>query len=116
MVEPEIQDGMRAFPTTQTMFQGAPVNTLMRSPLDMSWYDESVDTRRGAFMYVAEGADLDDIVGEFVRIRYQNQQANVYCLGASSTLSTPIAVNRRVFLVFSRLTIPSISVYPQVIT
>jgi hypothetical protein len=113
--ELEILDGERVFSKTQELFVGAPAETLYSAPVECGWYDEYTSPYRGAFMLVAEGGNYMNLVGEFVRVSYKQKSVNVYCVASEIELPTPIAIARRPYLSLSRLTVPSLEVYTQVL-
>lgn len=96
-IEPEIQDGSRALSKTQELFTGNPKSLRVVQPIVCSWYGTEVDPHRGAFCMVKEGEGLGELVGEFLRIRYQNRSVTCYCLGESAEIGTEIATTRRAF-------------------
>lgn len=116
VLEPEIQDGLRGFGQTQILFAGSPITSFFTNPLKCGWYGTEVSPYRGAFCMVQEGAGLEDLVGEFLRISYKGtRKINLYCLGETPKISTPISLTRRAWNEIERLSLDEIFVYTQVI-
>lgn len=113
--EPEIQDGQRAFVTTQDLFAGQPQTIQVANPMDCSWYGTNVDPYRGAFCVVQVGAGLELLVGEFVSFSVARRHPPVtiicYCLGERTEIPTPIAVTRRAWMNLEILPKDEVSVY-----
>lgn len=103
--EAEILAGRRAFGTAQALFAGGPVGRSQR--LSVGWHGTSVNTETGSFAVVRDGAGLDDLVGEIVRVTSNRREVFVYVL---DTADVPVAVSltRRVFLALNRLTIEAL--------
>lgn len=116
-LEPEIQDGSRAFPKTQELFVGVGVTPGLPNPNQVSWYGTNISPNVGAFALVREGDGLEDLVGEFLSItRAENRAAvRVYVLGEYPELETPIAISRRAFLQIELLPLtPTIAYVEQI--
>lgn len=99
-IEPEIQDGQRAFNKTQELFTGTPRITGLKDPIEVSWYGTEISPYRGAFCVVQEGAGYSSLVGEFVRvlpIGAGSASVVVYCLAETPEIDTAIALTRRAF-------------------
>lgn len=95
VAEPELLIGQRAFPESQRLFAGAPFRRLS-ARVEVGWYGTEVHPLAGAFAVVREGADLDDLIGEVIRLSYRGRESYVYVLAARG-VPTDIAVYRRAF-------------------
>lgn len=114
-IEPEIQDGSRALKKTQELFTGSPKSLRLSQPVTCSWYGTQIDPMRGAFCMVKEGAGLEDLVGEFLRIRYLNRSVTCYCLGESAEIGSELATTRRAFQQLDILPKAGLRVYYEAI-
>lgn len=93
--EPEILDGSRAWAKTQQLFEGRVDPTRKRHAVKCTWYDTTVNEHEGAFCMVQAGSDLEDLVGDLVRVAWRNTEIFVYCIGGSADLPYPLALSRR---------------------
>jgi len=107
-LEPEIREGMRAFPTTQQLFKGAIRNSLATNPVEIGWYGTITERHRGAFAIVRDGEGYDDLIGEFLQVSWKQRRVYVYCIGSTDEIDTPIALYRRAFLGLERLSVETI--------
>lgn len=114
-LEEEILYGIRGFGATQDLFTGTPLITFLSNPIKCSWYGTEINQNRGAFCLVQEGAELDNLVGEFVRITYKQREITLYCLAETPEIDTPIAITRRAWSAIERLSLDEIFAYVQVI-
>lgn len=115
-LEPEIQDGMRGFEKTQELFAGSPTTSFFTNPLRCTWYGTEVSPYHGAFCVVKEGAGLDDLVGEFIRVTYRGtRKIYLYCVAETPKIPTQLGITRRAWNEIERLSLDEIFVYSQVI-
>jgi hypothetical protein len=95
--EPEILDATRSWSATQSAFRGTPHPGRRRYDVDCGWYDTTVNEYEGALCMVNEGDEMEELIGDFVRVLYQDHEIWLYCLGAA-TLDTRFALCRYAFL------------------
>lgn len=92
VVEPEVSQGRRAFPVTQELFAGTPLEAART--IETGWYDTSVNIESGAFALVQTGAGLDDLIGEICQVTNGARSVFVYVMQAAA-IPTPFALARR---------------------
>jgi hypothetical protein len=97
--EPDVYDGMRAFPVTQQLWATLAPSTVRWPHVKIGWYDESFDNRRGAFCWVASDSEYEDLTGDFLRFTYARRKCTLYCLG-DQILPTGVSIllARRAFM------------------
>lgn len=95
VAEPEVLIGQRAFPESQRIFAGAPFRRLAER-VEVGWYGTDTHPLTGAFAVVREGAGLDDLIGEVIRLSWRGRESYVYVLAARG-VPTDIALYRRAF-------------------
>lgn len=105
-VEPEVMLGRRAFPMAQQLLAGS-VESQLPQLVETGWHDTSVHPETGAFALVRQGAGLDDLIGEILRVQAQDRTAYVYCLG-SADVPTDLSLARRAFLALGLLALESL--------
>lgn len=93
--EPEIIDAKLAFPDAQRALAGVPEpGTAVRSTV--GWYGTSLHPDRGCFAIVREDGPLADLVGDRLRVTYNDKSVTVYCIGARTIDSgEDIVITRR---------------------
>jgi hypothetical protein len=110
--ELEVLDGLRAWDEAQAAFQGTLDTTRTRWLVDLGWYDTSIDDREGAFAMVQQGSDLEEMVGDVVRVDYGSKVAYVYMLGGAD-LSAPMSLSRPAYFRLAMLSVATIPVAVQ---
>lgn len=104
-VEPEVAAGRRAFPQAQELLAGSPLgNTVL---LQVGWHDTGLHEETGAFALVRDGAGLDDLIGEIVRVSYLDRHVFVYVLQAVPLpdVTPDVTLVRRAFMAIGRLSL-----------
>lgn len=100
-IDEEVLLGRRAFAVSQEAWTRAPVRRVPRF-VTVGWYDTVVDAETGPFALVDRSAELDDLVGEIIKVNREHLSVFVYVLG-SADLETDFALTRRGFLEISVL-------------
>lgn len=111
--EVEILNGSRAWAETQAAFVGAIDAARTRYSVDCGWYDTRVDENEGAFCMVRTGSDLEELIGDFVRVSYADIKVYLYCVGASANVSADLALARTAFMRLQPLNVTKIRVIAQ---
>lgn len=96
--EPEIVDGSRAWVATQLLFKGQADPTRKRHTAHACWYDTTVDENEGAFCVIQAESELEELVGETVRVAYRNKVVYLFCVGGSSDLPVPLGLTRQAMM------------------
>lgn len=96
--EPEILDGMRAWNEAQAALNGTVAPERKRYDVDVGWYGTSVDEHEGAFCLIRSESNLEELVGDVVRIGYGTKEIFVYCIGGTADIDTDLAVARAAFM------------------
>lgn len=94
--ESEILDGARAWDESQVALQGAPDPNRTHFDVDASWYGVTESEWEGAFCLVQAGDDLEELIGDTVRVTYKQREIFVYCVGAGD-FPTRFALSRQAF-------------------
>lgn len=107
-VGPELLAARRAFPKAQELLSGGPTGQPV--PVEVGWYDTGVQAEVGSFGCVATDSGLDDLIGQIVRVRYDNRQVFVYVL-ALVTLpeGVQLGLARRAFIGLARLSVETVA-------
>lgn len=111
--EPEILDGSRAWLETQDAFRGHVDPSRKRHSVRCTWYDTTVSEYEGAFCVVQQDSDLEELIGELVRVSQAGKEIFLYCVGATPDIPFPFAITRRAMLGFAPLSHDSIEVMAQ---
>lgn len=93
--EPEVMAARRAWAKSQELLAGVPLRTVSGA-LDVGWHDSAVEEEQGATAVVAVSAELDDLIGEVLRVSCGGRAIFVYVLG-SRAVPTPLSVARHAF-------------------
>jgi hypothetical protein len=119
-IEPEIQDGQRALPKTQELFEGTGIPPSVPNPNSVGWYGTEISPLRGAFGLVREEDDIgDEFVGQFVKIQHAihtNKSVTVYIIGEYPDLDAPICITRRAYAEIELLPLTPTNAYIEVIS
>ncbi len=113
IVEPEVLVGRRAFPMAQSLLAGTPADRAPRL-VKAGWFGTEVEREQGSFALVRDGAGLDDLVGEVLKLSAGEKVVFVYVLGVRG-IPTDIALARRAFLSMGRLSLESIDAIYEVV-
>lgn len=113
VVEQELLDSRRAWPQAQAIFAGTPLRRLA-SRVEVGWHGNDVDSETGACAVVRDGAGLDDLIGEVIRVSIDSREAFVWVRG-SRGVPHDISLTRRAMLSLGLLTHESIACVIEVI-
>lgn len=105
VTEPEIAHGLRAWADSQVLLGGEPSEQVPASVL-AGWHDTSVSPHAGAFALVGLESELEDWIGEVLRVQIAGRTAYVYVLG-SADVPTPLSLSRRAFAALAPLYVES---------
>lgn len=111
--EPEILDGSRSWAKTQELFNGHVDPTRQRHAVRCTWYDTTVDDNEGAFCVVQADSALEELVGEHVRVAYNDKEQFLYCVAGSADIPEPFAITRQAMLALAPLSHDYIEVTVQ---
>lgn len=92
-----VLQGRRAYPVTQQLFAGSPIQRLASST-EVGWHDSNATTESGAFALVLTGGALEQYVGDRVQVTYAGRSTIVYVVEAVATLPWDISLWRRAFM------------------
>lgn len=93
--EPEVLAARRAFPKSQELL-GGPSLSVWPTPVQVGWHDTEVEEEAGATAVVGVSAELDDLIGEVVRVSHKGREVFVYVLGARP-VPVSLSLSRRAF-------------------
>lgn len=111
--EPEILTGRRAFPKAQQLLAGVPLRRLPER-VNVGWYGTETHPEAGSFAVVRDGAGLDDLIGEVLRVAVGARSVFVYVVGARG-VPTDLALARRPFLALGLLSQESLPAVVEVV-
>lgn len=109
--EPEVLAGRRAFPEAQRLLDGP----TLRSADDLrnaGWHGTLTHPEAGAFAVVRR--DLEDYVGEVIRVTYGSRSCVVYVVAARD-VPQELSLTRRAFMALSPLWRERIRVQAEVV-
>lgn len=110
MIEPEVIEGIKAFPDTQAGIEADPVS---RFRTQIGWYG-TASGPRGSFAMVAHNGPHGDLVGDYVRITVKKQRALVYVIGSLEDPSYDLMLSRRAFVAVAPLWQPGVTALVEV--
>jgi hypothetical protein len=113
--EPELLVIRRAFPAAQALLAGAALSRV-GTTVEVGWHSTETHPELGSsHALVRSGADLDDLIGEVLKItRGDREPVFVYVLGARD-LPTDVSVARRAFLALGLLAVESVECIVEVV-
>lgn len=96
---PELMAARRAFPKSQELLAG-PTLREVDAAAQVGWHGTDVCTELGAVAVVPPEAELSDLVGEVLVVKYTTTTITrgvyVYCVGTSAIIDD-ISIGRRAF-------------------
>lgn len=101
--EPEIQAARRAWAVSQTLLGGAG-REVVASRLDVGWHAGRTDPEAGAFAVVRLGGELEDLVGEVLRVTSAETGSSCFVYVVRRADVVPeLSLYRRAFLAIGNL-------------
>ena len=101
LTEPEVLEGVRCFPDTQTLLDSTTSEVV--GSMMIGWHDTTAQPYRGSFAVVSDAVpQMVDLVGDVVRVSWQGNSVLVYVLGRAS-VPHPLSLARRPFMALSGL-------------
>lgn len=96
--ESELVIGRRSFVAAQKYLSTfvSVVSTI--SNVSLSWHDTAVDLNEGSFAVVQSGSDLEDLVGEIVRVKVGRRTVFAYVVAESSMIQVDMTLAQRPFM------------------
>lgn len=103
----------RAFPKAQELLAGVPLRSL--GVMTVGWHDTLTHPKTGSFAVVADGAGLNDLIGEVLRL--SRGEREVFALVfATRAVPTSLSLARRAFIGLALPALESIEVLVEVVT
>lgn len=113
--EPEIIDAALPFPDAQVALDGTTEQTIGAFQV-CNWYGPNLHPDRGCYAIVNADGDLEDLVGDRLRLRYGNKSVVVYCFTTISDIDESILITRRAYAKLGLLAKTPIDVLVEVLT
>jgi len=103
----------RAFPKAQELLAGVPLRSL--GLMTVGWHDTQTHPKAGSFAVVADGAGLDDLIGEV--LRFSRGEREVFALVfAARAVPTSLSLARRAFIGIALPALETIELTVEVIS
>lgn len=112
-IERDILNATRAYPMAQQLLGGVPLRRLP-SRLSIGWHGTETEALAGATAVVADGAGLDELFGEVLKVTVGTRSTFVYVLGARA-VPAPLSLSRRAFLALGLLSHESLLAVVEVV-
>lgn len=93
--------GQRAFGEAQRLLSGVPQRQI-GGFVETGWHASSKHPLVGCFALVAQGSELVELIGDVLRVSYEDRSVFVYCV-ASRDLSVELSLSRRPFMAIGLL-------------
>lgn len=113
IIERELLDSRRAWPESQRIFRGAALRRLP-TRVEVGWHFNEVDPEQGAVAVVRDGAGLDYLIGEILRVAIGTRQAFVWVRGARG-VPHDLSLTRRAFLAIGLLSHESLACVVEIV-
>lgn len=112
---PEILEASLAFPDAQVALDGT-VQSTASAFQSCSWYGPNVNSFLGCYAIVNADSDIEDLVGDRLRLVHGAKSVNVYCFTTISDIDEDILISRRAYAALELLAKTPIDVIVKVLT
>ena len=111
--EPEVLLARQSFSDAQWSFSG--LGERFGTYYTCGWYGTELNDERGCFALVDDTGPLADLIGDRLRLRYDQRAVFVYCFG-STELPHDVAITRRAFAALALLSLDEIRLIVEVVS